>query len=126
MTEWNPELTPNFSKTEMACKCRRCDSLCDMSHEFMMKLQAMRDTLGPMKITSGFRCPDHPVEREKSKPGSHAQGTAADISIRGGLDRYRTDRAAQGVGMVGFGVGENFFHVDDGHLHAARPAMWSY
>lgn len=126
MADWKPELTPNFTPSEMACKCGTCGGLADMKHSFMMKLQAMRDELGPLSIASGFRCAEHPEEKRKEKIGSHGQGGAADLKAKGGGHKYKIIESALKVGMVGIGVANSFIHVDDGHLYAGRPAVWHY
>ena len=98
-----------------------------MDADFMAKLQAVRNRVGfRMDINSGFRCPLHPDEKKKKFPGSHAQGTAADPRVADSAKRYAIIQAALEVGMVGIGVGATFVHMDSGHLHAARPAVWLY
>ncbi len=37
----------------------------------------------PLKITSGFRDPRHPVESQKNAPGVHTRGIACDIACSG-------------------------------------------
>ena len=44
--------TPNFSRSKMACRCG-CGRD-EMDQEFMRMLQALRDEIGPMPVTSGF------------------------------------------------------------------------
>lgn len=92
----------------------------------MARLQRMRDILGPLSMTSAFRCPEHPDERAKSIPGSHSEGKACDIRAFDGARRYAIIKAALEVGMVGIGVADTFVHVDGGHSHAPRPAVWKY
>lgn len=123
---WDPAFTPNFHPDELACKCGRCDSLHDMQNDFMVKLQAIRAEFGPMTVTSGFRCPEHPVEKRKKRPGSHAQGTAADIAVTNTTRRYELIRLALKHGILGIGIATGFVHLDSGHKHAARPAAWKY
>lgn len=70
-------LTKNFSVEEM--KCSHCGA-CEMREEFMSMLQLLRNHYGkPMFISSGYRCPSHPIEAMKDKPGEHSEGLAADI-----------------------------------------------
>ena len=69
----------NFTLEEFACKHTGENKI---EHELIDKLQALRTECGfPFKITSGYRSADHPVERKKSKPGTHALGLAADIGV---------------------------------------------
>jgi len=126
MTLWQSETTPNFSLSEMACKCGKCKSECNMQQEFMERLQIMRAHLGPMVVTSGYRCPLHPEEAKKARPGAHAQGQAADIAAVDGEHRFKILQEAVRAGMVGIGIANSFIHVDDGHDSASRPWQWKY
>jgi zinc D-Ala-D-Ala carboxypeptidase len=127
MSDWKPQETPNFPVSDMACKCGKCGGVANMGHDFMLKLQVMRDIVGkPFVITSGYRCAQHPEELRKAKPGSHNQGTAADIATGDGLMRYEVIKAALEVGMVGLGIANGFIHVDSGHKYATRPVQWKY
>jgi uncharacterized protein YcbK (DUF882 family) len=126
MSDWNPQETPSFTPSEMGCKCGKCDGEAKMSHPFMIKLQAMRDAYGPMTITSGYRCPEHPEEKRKEKVGAHGQGRAADIAVGSSKERFNIMAMGVHVGMQGIGVARSFVHVDDGHKHAPRPACWKY
>ena len=49
--------TPNFSRSEMACRCGCGHD--KMDQEFLRMLQALMDEIGPMPVTSGFRCDAH-------------------------------------------------------------------
>lgn len=126
MTEWKPELTPSFAPSEMACKCGKCDGSAHMDGDFMGMLQALRDQVGPLSISSGYRCAEHPEEKRKDKPGAHNQGTAADIKTSDGGARFKIIAAAMNVGMVGLGTANSFIHVDSGHKFAPRPSQWKY
>lgn len=123
MTLWNPEDTPNFSREEMECSCG-CGRA-DMDAEFMTMLQHFRDSTGALKVTSGFRCPDHPAERRKEKPGSHSAGLAADV-VPLETDRYSAVMLAFRRRFKGIGIAKTFIHVDNGHPNAHRPALWTY
>ena len=51
----------NFTLEEFACK--HCGEN-KIEHELIDKLQLLRSDVGfPFKITSGYRCADHPVEK---------------------------------------------------------------
>lgn len=126
MTAWNPDTTPNFQISELACKCGKCGGQCQMQQEFMDKLQAMRDEIGPLHVTSGYRCPLHKHEKKKGSPGSHGQGTAADVECGNSGFRYEYVGVALSLGMVGIGLGKGFLHVDSGHETVSRPAIWMY
>ena len=122
MTDWS--VYKHFSRGEFACKCG-CGRA-DMKPLFLGRLQALRMIWGkPMHITSGYRCPDHPVEKAKANPGTHAQGIAADIGISGAdavtLLRLALDANFTGIGVQQKGNGR-FLHLDI----REHPAIWSY
>ncbi|WP_421878500.1 D-Ala-D-Ala carboxypeptidase family metallohydrolase [Pacificispira sp.] len=125
MPKWDPATTPHFTREEMQCRCG-CGA-CEMDQKFMEGLEALRVAYGQsMVVKSGFRCPNHKDERQKAKPGAHAQGLAADIRCIDGGNRHRLVKLALMAGFQGVGVGRSFVHIDDGHAYAARPAIWTY
>jgi zinc D-Ala-D-Ala carboxypeptidase len=114
---------PNFSAQEF--NCSHCGQN-EMKPEFMAKLQKLRGTYGsPMKVTSGYRCPQHPIEAKKASPGAHASGLACDIGVQG-EEAHRLLALALEAGFTGIGVQQKgsgrFLHLD------TRPekALWSY
>lgn len=121
--KWDPKNTPNFSLKEMACSHT---GKCEMDGGFMKILQSIRDEYGPMSITSGYRDRTHPIEIKKENPGSHAQGTAVDVAVSNSGDRFRLIRLAIKHGVVGIGINKDFIHLDGGHDHMPRPAIWEY
>jgi uncharacterized protein YcbK (DUF882 family) len=96
-----------------------------MAPEFMEKLQTLRNKVGPLKITSGYRCENHPVERKKSRSGAHSLGLAADI-VPHKVQRYELLTSISDMRFKGIGVAKSFIHIDEGHPYAYRPASWSY
>ena len=124
----NWDLYPNFSEAEFRCKHT---GRCQMHPDFMARLQRLRTLYGlPMRITSGYRDPSHPVEARKAATGAHAMGRAADIAVEG-FDAVRLVALAAQVGMTGIGVQQKgtgrFIHVDDAPTSVLpRPAFWSY
>ena len=113
----------------------RCQCGCEqdgMHSEFMEKLTRLRADWGqPMTVTSGYRCPNHPIEAKKTKPGTHASGRAVDIAIQG-EDAYGLLCVALGHGFTGIGIqqkgGGRFIHLDDLTQGDGfyRPTVWSY
>ena len=78
---WDKKDYPNFSPHEFAC------SHCGEVKVYTILLSALQwirhECNYLMPITSGYRCPNHPVEkRKKTKNGPHVQGVAADILLR--------------------------------------------
>lgn len=133
MTPWNSSDTPDFSVSEMRCRCG-CGRA-DMDAEFMAQLQALRDALGPLPVSSGYRCAAY--NRQVSGTGlrgPHTTGAAADIQVFG--DRaHRLLGCALAMGFTGLGVKQNgprerrFVHLDTldaGQTGGLRPWLWSY
>ena len=55
-----------------------------LDEDFIQWLNAVRHEFGkPMVVSSGYRCPKHPIEYRKSKPGAHSTGRAVDIRVMG-------------------------------------------
>lgn len=124
MIDW--AMFPNFTKKEF--DCTHCGAN-QMTPSFMAKLQALRSRYGKaMRITSGFRCAQHPIEAKKAKPGSHASGCACDIAVEG-QDAYRLLQLAFPLGFTGIGVQQKgtgrFIHLDTLN-DPPRPNVWSY
>ncbi len=114
---------PSFKSAEF--RCRHCGKE-EMQPEFMEKLQALRHQYGkPLRVTSGYRCPDHPIEKAKVHPGMHATGLAADLGVQDG-DAVDLLRLALGLGFTGIGVQQKgagrFLHLD----LRSEPTIWSY
>jgi uncharacterized protein YcbK (DUF882 family) len=125
MIDWGKY--PNFSAKEF--QCSHCGAG-GIREEVVAKLQAMRIEYGkPMKITSGYRCPQHPIEAKKSVPGAHALGLAADIGVEG-AEAHRILGLAFLQGFNGIGVQQKgtgrFIHVDIRSGELPTPAVWSY
>jgi zinc D-Ala-D-Ala carboxypeptidase len=117
---------PNFTESEFAC--RHCGKV-NMNPEFLQKLQALRTAYAkPMRITSGYRCPDHPVEAQKTVSGAHTSGRAADVAVQG-HDAHELLKLAFQFGFTGIGVQQKgtgrFVHLDT-LTEFPRPNVWSY
>jgi uncharacterized protein YcbK (DUF882 family) len=118
---------PNFSAKEFQCSHCGADGI---QESLISKLQAMRTEYGkPMRITSGYRCPQHPIEAKKSTPGTHALGIAADIGVEG-AEAHRVLELAFKHGFTGVGVQQKgtgrFIHVDIRKGELPSPMVWSY
>jgi uncharacterized protein YcbK (DUF882 family) len=77
----------------------------------------------PFTITSGYRSPQHSIEAKKSKPGTHAQGIAADIAVADGSQRYLVVKHAMALGFSGVAAAKGFVHVD---TRLGVPVVWVY
>lgn len=121
----------NFTYDEFQCQCG-CGTN-KMSEQVIDDLQVLRTKCGfPFRITSGYRCADHPIEKAKSKPGPHNTGLAVDIACSH-LDALRLlELAHNHPEWRGFGINQKgagrFIHLDQCE-HAEgrpRPHIWSY
>lgn len=117
---------PNFTPQELAC---RGTGKIKISTVLMDKLQALRATVGPLHINSGYRSPEYNATLPGAvKDSQHTHGTAVDISMAG-HDPLTVYETAKGLGFLGFGFypepRNNFMHLDVG---AARwwgnPVPW--
>jgi uncharacterized protein YcbK (DUF882 family) len=116
-------LYPDFREHEF--RCRHC-GVAAMKPEFLERLQTLRTAYGkPMSISSGYRCPEHPIEKAKAQPGMHATGLAADIAVSG-AEAVAVLRLAMAQGFTGIGVQQKgtgrFIHLDT----RTEPTIWSY
>ena len=100
-----------------------------MQPEFLERMDALRKACGfPFVITSGYRSPNHTIERNKEKAGTHAQGIAADIRATTAAQKYEIVKQALALGFSGIGVASSFIHVDDRTAYdtTITPVMWTY
>lgn len=119
-----------FSHDEMKCKCG-CEQA-PMSPKFMEMLDELRTRFGrPLIVSSGYRCPAHPIEIKKSKAGAHASAKAVDLAVER-ADAHEVMRIAFSMGFKRIGVQQKgsgrFIHLDiaeesDGF---PSPTVWSY
>lgn len=123
IAQWN--LYPNFKKEEFDCSATGENN---MQHEFMSKLQAIRTEFGkPIKVTSGFRSKQHPIEaRKTTSNGEHTQGNCADIYCDNGADRFRLISLALKHGITRIGVAKSFLHLGIGGVGLPNNVIWEY
>ena len=78
-------------------------------------------------ITSGYRGPNHPIERAKSSPGEHSTGLAVDVACANPSEFYMLVEAAIEVGVKRIGISRKngFIHLG---LDNSRPnpTIWTY
>ena len=122
---WNEEWC-NFTPDEV--KCQHCGEL-KIDEELMDLIQAARETLGPLRITSGFRCSEHNNNISSTGPtGPHTTGKAIDIATKS--SQQRKELIAYFASKVsGLGIAKSFIHIDllyeeDGF--PGRPNSWVY
>jgi zinc D-Ala-D-Ala carboxypeptidase len=100
-----------------------------MDPSLLIMLDNLREEYGyPIKLTSTYRSPDHPIEAKKSKPGEHAYGAAVDIACVGGEATFKLVKAAIEVGFTRIGISRknNFVHVGIGYPGAPETTIWTY
>jgi len=100
-----------------------------MDPVLLAMLDDLREEYGyPIKLTSTYRSPDHPIEAKKSKPGEHAYGAAVDIACVGGEATFKLVKAAIEIGFTRIGISRknNFVHVGIGYPGAPETTIWTY
>jgi len=125
MTNWDKY--PSFSAAEMACKCG-CGQA-DMDDNFMSMLQGLRNAVGPIPVTSGYRCEEY--NKSISGGPAHPAGMAVDVAVSR-ASAYRMLKTAFLYGFSGIGIQQKgdgrFLHLDTlkNSPTAPRPTIWSY
>lgn len=109
-------------------ECSHC-GISKMEQGFIDKLNILRESYGkPLRVTSGYRCPQHPVEAKKASSGAHTTGRAVDFAVQG-EDAYKLLSLSMQMGFKGIGVQQKgsgrFIHLDDWD-NPNRPTVWSY
>lgn len=100
-----------------------------MDPVLLAMLDDLRENYGyPIKLTSTYRSPEHPIEARKSKPGEHAYGAAVDIACVGGEATFKLVKAAIETGFTRIGISRknNFVHVGIGYPGAPETTIWTY
>jgi len=100
-----------------------------MNPKLLEMLDQLREAYGyPIKLTSTYRSPDHPIEAKKEKPGEHSHGAAVDIACVGGEATFKLVKAAIEVGFRRIGISRknNFVHVGIGYPGAPETTIWTY
>lgn len=119
------DLSPHFSKQELACGC--CGRL-KIEPCLIEALEALRKLSGgPIVVHAGYRCPAHNHEVGAVPNSEHTRGLAADIHIPGLSLQEMYDMASEVPQFAEGGIGAydtNFLHVDV-RDHRARWARVS-
>ena len=115
----------NFSLEEFKCSC--C-GLVDINSDLLDLLQTAREVVGPLQITSAYRCPEHNNNVSSTGlSGPHTTGKSVDIHVSNSQHRkqlidYFTSK------VNGLGIAKSFIHIDilttDEIPH--RPNCWIY
>lgn len=115
-----------FSDDELRCQCG-CSGL-KFDPTVRQALNAIRSKYGkPMVVTSGYRCPNHPIEAKKSHPGEHTTGMCVDIACHGfdaaTLTKLAMDQGATRIGWNQKGS-SRFIHL--GWSKNYPRGTWTY
>ena len=119
----------HFSDRELQCSC--CGKLNPHKRfkELMLDVVDLRKWYGkPMRVTSAYRCSQHPIEVKKLGIGEHTRG-AIDLQVPV-EDCYKIVKKAFSMGCFS-GIGINlkgdpskrFIHLDN---RSENPRIWSY
>ena len=124
-SEWKTEWK-NFALDEFKCSC--CSKV-KIDAAMIDLVQSARDELGPLSITSAYRCPSHNASVSKTGgSGPHTTGHALDIGVKDSRHRKQLiDYFATKV--TGLGVAKSFIHIDNltnEHGFEMRPNAWKY
>ena len=114
-----------FKPTEF--ECTHCGKN-EIKIELVEKLDKLRSLYKlPIKISSGYRCPDHPLS--VSRPtSSHIKGEACDISVRTSRERYMLLMLIMTNNLfkrIGISNKDNFIHVDIDR-DKSDQVLWGY
>ncbi len=125
-----------FTREELACRhCleegRSLDDACQFSEEFAVLLDEIREQCGfALPVTSGYRCPNHPIEKSKESAGEHTTGFAVDIQVSY-AKAFTLLQVAMRHGIHRIGVNQKgspdsrFIHLGMSPRFPS-PAVWSY
>lgn len=100
-----------------------------MDEKLLSMLDKVREIYGhPIKITSSYRSPEHPIEAAKKQPGEHSYGAAVDIVSDSGGKTFRLVKAAIEVGFTRIGISrkKGFIHLGIGYPGAPEKTIWTY
>ena len=122
------QLTVNFNLSEFASKdgSKTPPQVAAKLKELARNLQVLRDIVGPISLTSGYRSPRHNASVGGASSSQHVQGTAADIKVPGmspkKVHALIEKLIAEGkMTQGGLGLYKSFVHYD---IRGTR-ARWS-
>ena len=115
------DLTKNFSRSEFNCRC----GAEGISFALVEILQKVRDTFGPIRINSAFRCPYHNNEAGGSPKSSHLICLGVDLHSDNSPKRYKliSNLIEQGIRRIG--IRSDFIHCDMDE-NKSQDVIWVY
>lgn len=120
-----------FDLNEFHCSCSRCSETF-VDELLIDKLDKVRAEFGkPLKITSGYRCPEHNASSGGKSNSAHTSGMAADIRPVNNMSVEELDRlyeiCLKHFDNIGNGINKGFIHVDSRPLKAdGKKRLWMY
>lgn len=119
----------NFTNEELNCSHCGKPNTSPLFSIFMDRVQALRTWYGkPMKVTSAYRCPEHPIEAAKENGAGEHSRCSIDFQIPV-EDRHKVVAKAFEMNFKGIGFNlkgpqhKRFIHLDD---RQTIPVIWSY
>ena len=116
----------NFNLDEFKCQCG-CGHV-SVHSDLLDLLQTARNVLGPLTITSAYRCPEHNDKVSSTGlSGPHTTSKACDIHVSNSQHRKKLiDYFASKV--TGLGIAKTFIHIDiiSSEELPHRPNAWIY
>lgn len=135
---WDSERWPNFTVKEVAQRgfgWEEGETPVLIVPEFIDQVQAIRNAVGPMNVSSWYRSPAYNDQVSSSgTDGPHTTGRAIDVKCSG-AKAVKVMEVALALGMTGFGISQKgahdkrFVHLDnlsDNETPGPRPWIWSY
>ena len=112
------DISRNFNRSEFACKCGCGFDTVDV--QLLSYLEEVREEFGPVRVTSGARCPEYNRSVGGSDKSQHLFGRAADIQIDGVSPLDIQDFCEAVVTPNGLGRYHSFTHIDSRSSGLAR------
>ena len=111
-------ISKNFDREEFACSCGCGFDTVDVT--LLNALEAIRETCGPVRVTSGCRCDAYNQKIGGAPNSQHKKGRAADIQ----LSTTSPSKVAELASQLGMSVGSyiTFTHVDS---RTGVPRSWT-
>jgi len=105
------QITEHFNLSEFQCPC--CQQV-KIGHDLVFTLEGLRGKLNlPVRVVSGYRCPNYNTVVEGAKDSYHMQGRACDVYST--VDLNTICKTAKELGLTGIGKypDDNFVHIDN-------------
>jgi uncharacterized protein YcbK (DUF882 family) len=123
----NENASTHFLSKEFDCPCTSCDKTL-VHPELLVFLEAIRAVVGPIKITSGYRCQAYQDDLRKrgyetaKGISSHTLGEAVDLLTNKHFG-IELEKVARTVGVKAVGVAKKWIHID---LRKDAVRRWTY